>query len=96
MWENGWSARLPDEIGILPIDGFGEMSSVTIATQVLNALGGSSVVGRIDMEYDLVDAVREGSPAQALDDLIARGMLAAEEIDLLVIPRRTLTTPGAR
>ncbi|MBV9879137.1 MAG: hypothetical protein JO180_01520, partial [Gemmatirosa sp.] len=46
----------------------------TIAAQVMTFLGGPGVVGQLDSEYDLVDAVRQGLPVEALDDLLGKGL----------------------
>jgi len=43
-----------------------------------------------------VDAVQAGLPVAAVDDLLARGLLNAEEVDRLVLPRRTLSHRRAR
>lgn len=65
--------------------------ATTLAPHVGAYLGGADVVGEIATDYDLVDAVQAGLPVAAVDDLLARGLLSAEEVDRLVLPRRTLS-----
>lgn len=70
--------------------------AATLAPHVGEYLGGPDIVGPIATDYDLVDAVRAGLPLGALDDLLARGLLAADEVDRLVLPRRTLSHRRSR
>ena len=53
-------------------------------------LGGPEVVGPIADEFDLVEAVQAGLPTEAIDDLLGRALISPEEVDRLVLPRRTL------
>lgn len=70
--------------------------AATINPQIGEYLGGPGVVGVIETDYDLVNAVEAGLPVAALDDLLARGLLAADEADRLVLPRRTLSHRRSR
>ncbi len=70
--------------------------ATALAPQVGAYLGGDDVVGPIATDYDLVDAVQAGLPTAAVDDLLARGLLTADEVDRLVLPRRTLSHRRAR
>jgi putative toxin-antitoxin system antitoxin component (TIGR02293 family) len=70
--------------------------ATALAPHVGAYLGGDDVVGPIATDYDLVDAVQAGLPVAAVDDLLARGLLAADEVDRLVLPRRTLSHRRAR
>lgn len=65
--------------------------ATALAPHIGSVLGGPDVIGRIESEFDLVDAVQNGIPVAALDDIIARDLLSASEIDTLVLPRRTLS-----
>ncbi len=65
--------------------------ATALAPHIGAYLGGATIVGAIATEYDLVDAVRAGLPVRAIDDLLARGLLMADEVDRLVLPRRTLS-----
>lgn len=62
------------------------------ARHTAQQLGGSSVLDReIQSDFDLVEAVREGLSASALEMALSRGMLSQKESDRLVIPRRPLS-----
>ncbi len=54
-------------------------------------LGGKRLLkASIHTELELAEAVREGLPVRVVDELVARGALSTEELERLVIPRRTL------
>jgi putative toxin-antitoxin system antitoxin component (TIGR02293 family) len=62
------------------------MSAATVAA----ALGGREVLkDRIESELDLDAAVRRGISAEAAAKVLASGMLTADELYSLVLPRRT-------
>ena len=59
-------------------------------------LGGEKVVGlEVRTEADLIKVLDQGIPLDALAEL-AQGSLSAEEVDRLIIPRRTLSHRKAR
>ena len=61
------------------------------APDVASWLGGKRLLkATIHTELELAEAVREGLPIRVVDELVARGALSAEEVERLVIPRRTL------
>lgn len=61
------------------------------AVEVTEKLGGSAVLEEeIESDLDLLEALREGLPAEAVDAAIRAGTLTAREAERLVIPRRTL------
>jgi putative toxin-antitoxin system antitoxin component, TIGR02293 family len=63
------------------------MTAATVAA----ALGGRSVLRTdIHSDFDLADAAAKGVPAEAAHRLVESGLLDAEELYQLVIPRRTL------
>ena len=54
-------------------------------------LGGREVLGReIRTDLELADVIHEGLPISAVEAVLASGLLAAAEVDRLVVPRRTL------
>jgi putative toxin-antitoxin system antitoxin component (TIGR02293 family) len=58
---------------------------------VARALGGAKVLKTdVQSEFDLVAAAMEGLPPEAAAKVLASGLLSAEELYRLVIPRRTL------
>lgn len=61
------------------------------APDVASWLGGRKLLNAsIHTELELAAAVREGLPLRVVDELVARGALTTEEVERLVIPRRTL------
>ena len=61
------------------------------APDVATWLGGKRLLKTaIHTELELAAAVREGLPLRVVDELVARGALSTEEVERLVIPRRTL------
>lgn len=56
------------------------------AFTALDVIGLTANSGR-----DLIDAIRKGFPIEAIDHLIKSGRISLAEIDLLVIPRKTLS-----
>lgn len=59
-------------------------------------LGGEELVGlEVRTEADLIKVLDQGIPLDALAEL-AQGGLSAEEVDRLIIPRRTLSHRKAR
>jgi len=63
------------------------MTSAAIAAR----LGGAEVLHHaIESDLDLLQLLRDGLPASAVDFLVGQGALTAEELHSLVIPRRTL------
>ena len=64
---------------------------MTPAAAVAQALGGQRVLkADIQSELDLAAAAMEGLPAEAATKVVASGLLSADELYQLVIPRRTL------
>jgi len=64
---------------------------MTPAAAVARALGGVKVLkAEIQSELDLASAAMDGLPAEAAARVLASGLLSAEELYALVIPRRTL------
>ena len=60
------------------------------ASKVAEALGGYRVLRtKIDSEFDLAEVAMAGVAAQAANELVERGLLTADELFELVIPRRT-------
>ena len=63
---------------------------MTPAAAVAQALGGQKVLkADIQSELDLASAAMEGLPAEAASKVLASGLLSADELYELVIPRRT-------
>jgi putative toxin-antitoxin system antitoxin component (TIGR02293 family) len=61
-------------------------------TALAAALGGSEVLGAaIDSPLEWVEALEQGLPTAALDAAVESGILSREEVEELVIPRRTLS-----
>jgi putative toxin-antitoxin system antitoxin component (TIGR02293 family) len=61
------------------------------ALAVAERLGGEKVLRReIRSELDLAEAVGIGFPTRAVEVVLKAGLLAAEEMYALVVPRRTL------
>lgn len=61
------------------------------AGAVVAALGGSNVLdANVRSEFDLATAVRAGLPAEAAARVLESGLLSADELYALVVPRRTL------
>jgi putative toxin-antitoxin system antitoxin component (TIGR02293 family) len=57
---------------------------------VAKALGGAKVLKTdVQSEFDLVSAAMEGLSPEAASKVLASGLLSAEELYQLVIPRRT-------
>jgi putative toxin-antitoxin system antitoxin component (TIGR02293 family) len=64
------------------------MTTVT----ALEVVGGHSAIGAaIDSSRDLIRAVRRGFPVQTVEYVISSGRMSLAEIDVLVIPRKTLS-----
>lgn len=64
------------------------MSTVT----AFEVVGGLDAVGApINNSRDLISAVRRGFPVQTVEHVISSGRMSLAEIDLLVIPRKTLS-----
>lgn len=62
------------------------MSAATIAA----ALGGAAIfTGPVESDLDLAAAIRRGISAEAAARAVASGLLTAEELYSLVLPRRT-------
>ena len=63
------------------------MANLTIAER----LGGKRVFHQqIRSDVELVEALREGFPTEAVDALLSEGAITPQELYALVIPRRTL------
>ncbi len=63
---------------------------MTVA-DVVDVLGGRGVVDADgESELDFVRAVREGLPTSAVDAILEDGTLSPDELERLVLPRRTL------
>ena len=64
---------------------------VTPAT-LINAVGGEAVVQRkISSGLDIIRLVRQGLPVFAVDELMKTFGLTLEEVDRVIIPRKTLS-----
>lgn len=62
------------------------MSAATIAA----ALGGAATFSvSVESDLDLAAAIKRGIPAEAAAQAVASGMLTAEELYSLILPRRT-------
>lgn len=62
-----------------------------IVEDVANHLGGPDSLGRaVETELDLVRLVRSGLPPAAVDTVVEHGVLSRDEVEQLIIPRRTL------
>jgi putative toxin-antitoxin system antitoxin component (TIGR02293 family) len=58
---------------------------------IAERLGGKRVFDqRIRSDLELVEVLREGFPAEAVDALLSEGTITQQELYALVIPRRTL------
>jgi len=58
---------------------------------VAERLGGMKTLKReVRSDLDLVDAIQDGLPTRALEEVLRSGLLEAAEIYSLVVPRRTL------
>ncbi len=63
-----------------------------IAEDIARQLGGSAALERdIQSDADLVEAVREGLSTLALERVVEHGVLSRQEVERLIIPRRTLS-----
>ncbi|MGH7481836.1 MAG: type II RES/Xre toxin-antitoxin system antitoxin [Longimicrobiales bacterium] len=61
------------------------------ATGVAEWLGGERILKRaIRTDLDLVEAIESGLPIASIEAVIEEGILSADEIHHLVVPRRTL------
>jgi putative toxin-antitoxin system antitoxin component (TIGR02293 family) len=61
------------------------------AGAVVAALGGADILDEnVRSEFDLASAVRAGLPAEAATRVVQTGLLSADELYALVVPRRTL------
>ncbi len=64
---------------------------MSTAAEVIQALGGREVVHQgVTTGLDLVQLVRRGLPVEAVDRLMATFGVTGEELDRVVIPRKTL------
>lgn len=64
------------------------MTTVT----ALEVVGGRDLIGApINSSRDLISAVRRGFPVQTVEYVISSGRMSLAEIDLVVIPRKTLS-----
>lgn len=62
-----------------------------IADAVVAALGGAGVLhSEVRSEFDLASAAVAGIPAEAASRVVKAGLLTADELYELIIPRRTL------
>lgn len=62
------------------------------SVSALDMVGGQAVIGRpISTSRELIDAVRSGLPVRAIEHLIESGRMTLAEIDLAVLPRKTLS-----
>ena len=61
-------------------------------TQALDIVGGETALGlSIRSGKDLIAAVRQGLPVQAIENVLDTGRMTLSEIDLVVLPRKTLS-----
>jgi putative toxin-antitoxin system antitoxin component (TIGR02293 family) len=60
------------------------------ADAIAGVLGGIGRRRAVSMDFALTEAVRAGLPIEALDRLIANGVIAEHEVETHFIPRRTL------
>ncbi len=59
--------------------------------EIMGRLGGSQVLDReIRSDLELVEMLRDGLPTSVVDAVIRGGTLTPQEVETLVIPRRTL------
>jgi len=59
---------------------------------IIDAVGGEAVVRRkISSGLDIVHLVRQGLPVLAIDQLVTTFGLTSEEVDRIIIPRKTLS-----
>jgi putative toxin-antitoxin system antitoxin component (TIGR02293 family) len=64
---------------------------MTIVT-ALEVVGGRDIIGApINNSRDLISALRRGFPVQTVEYVISSGRMSLAEIDLAVIPRKTLS-----
>ncbi|MGH7498107.1 MAG: type II RES/Xre toxin-antitoxin system antitoxin [Gemmatimonadales bacterium] len=64
---------------------------MTSVADVAKWLGGKKLLkSNIRSEFDFVRLVQGGLPTAALEALVARGDLTAQEVEKYIIPRRTL------
>ena len=64
----------------------------TVAENVASYLGGAAVLEReVASDFDLADLVEDNIPVESADRVVRVGLLSAQELYDLVIPRRTLT-----
>ena len=67
------------------------------AADVLEVLGGPTAgSAEVRSELELVRAVQDGLPLAAIHAVVGHGVLTAEEVERLVMPRRTLQHRRAR
>lgn len=63
----------------------------TIAARTVEVVGGAPVLGRaIHHGLDLVKAVRDGLPVEAVQHMLDTGRLTPGEVDRVILPRKTL------
>ena len=64
---------------------------VTPAT-IIDAVGGENVVQqKVSTGLDMVHLVRQGLPVSAIDELMTTFGLSLEEVDRIILPRKTLS-----
>jgi putative toxin-antitoxin system antitoxin component (TIGR02293 family) len=64
---------------------------VTYPAKAAEWLGGKKLLkGDVRSDLDFVRLVKEGLPTAALEGLVIRGELSAQEVERYIIPRRTL------
>ena len=64
---------------------------VTPAT-IIDAMGGETVVQRkVSSGLDIVHLVRQGLPVSAIDELMTTFGLTLDEVDRVILPRKTLS-----
>lgn len=64
---------------------------------VAEQLGGRKVLKReVRSELDMVTAIHDGLPTQAVDEVLRSGLVEPDELYRLVVPRRTLAHRKAK
>jgi putative toxin-antitoxin system antitoxin component (TIGR02293 family) len=62
------------------------------SVSALDMVGGQDVIGTpITNSRELIEAVRRGFPVRAIEHLIESGRMTLAEVDLAVLPRKTLS-----
>lgn len=66
--------------------------STYVAEEIAEYLGGTRVLSRtIATDLDLMSLIQDRVPVEAIDAVIHAGILETQEIDDVVLPRRTLS-----